>query len=358
VYYVVLGSSVSGTDLPSPYSVQVTPWYDPCDTTNPSANNGTNNLAYNNTTATNLTTSCGTLYKANVYKYTPSASGSYTINTCSSGANTRLAVLDGCAAGSAVLGCNDDFCGTSSSVTVDLVATVPYYFAVGSASPKVALGSTIALTVVPPPLPACVNAVAATYGANTFDNTASTTAQSAKSNLAGTTTGTINKSMWFTFTPTATGQFKIDLCGATGDTIIAVGDVCPAVGGRFEGLAYNDDACAVGASTSLLASCIDATNCGATGTFAGFPLTQDLVAGTTYYICAGSYSATASITGTLTIAGPEAPNNPADLDGDGVVGAPDLAIMLGNWGNSGIGDLDGDGVVGPADLAALLGAWG
>jgi hypothetical protein len=358
VYYLVLGSSVSGVDLPSPYAVSVTPWYDPCDTANPTAGNGTSNLAYNSTTSEDLSTSCGVIYNANAYKYTPTESGSYTINTCSGGANTRIAVLDGCAANSAVLACNDDFCGGSSSVTLDLVATVPVYIVVGSNSAKSVLTGPVAVTVVPPPLPACVNAVAASYGANAFNNTASTTAQSAKSNAAGTTSATINKVMWFAFTPTATGQFKIDMCGASGDTIIAIGDVCPGVGGRFEGLAYNDDACAVGTTTSLLASCIDATNCGATGTFAGFPLAQDLVAGTTYYICAGSYSATANITGVLTITGPEGQGNPADLDGDGVVGPQDLATLLGNWGNPGAGDIDGDGQVGAPDLAALLGAWG
>ena len=359
VYYLVLGSSVSGVDLPSPYAVSVTPWYDPCDTTNPTAGNGTSNLAYNSTTSEDISTSCGVIYNANAYKYTPTESGSYTINTCSGGANTRIAVLDGCATNSAVLACNDDFCGGSSSVTLDLVATVPVYIVVGSNSAKSVLTGPVAVTVVPPPLPACVDAVAASYGANAFDNTASTSAQSAKSNAAGTTSATINKVMWFAFTPTATGQFKIDMCGASGDTIIAIGDVCPSVGGRFEGLAYNDDACLVaGSTTSNLASCIDATNCGATGTFAGFPLAQDLVAGTTYYICAGSYGATTNITGVLTITGPEGQGNPADLDGDGVVGPQDLATLLGNWGNPGAGDIDGDGQVGAPDLAALLGAWG
>lgn len=49
-----------------------------------------------------------------------------------------------------------------------------------------------------------------------------------------------------------------------------------------------------------------------------------------------------------------------DLDGDGAVGSPDLALLLGAWGSAteGFGDLDGDGFVGPADLASLLGAWG
>ncbi len=46
-----------------------------------------------------------------------------------------------------------------------------------------------------------------------------------------------------------------------------------------------------------------------------------------------------------------------DLDGDGSVGAGDLALMLGAWGTSG-GDLDGDGTTGSSDLATLLGAWG
>lgn len=55
---------------------------------------------------------------------------------------------------------------------------------------------------------------------------------------------------------------------------------------------------------------------------------------------------------------PPAPPCPADLDGDGVVSASDLANLLGSWGNVGPGDFDGDGAVGPPDLATLLGSWG
>ena len=46
-----------------------------------------------------------------------------------------------------------------------------------------------------------------------------------------------------------------------------------------------------------------------------------------------------------------------DLDDDGVVGASDLAILLGQWGRAGSADLDQDGTVGPGDLARVLGAW-
>jgi len=46
-----------------------------------------------------------------------------------------------------------------------------------------------------------------------------------------------------------------------------------------------------------------------------------------------------------------------DLNGDGTVGADDLSVVLGNWGNA-TGDLNGDGTTDGADLAALLSGWG
>jgi hypothetical protein len=53
------------------------------------------------------------------------------------------------------------------------------------------------------------------------------------------------------------------------------------------------------------------------------------------------------------------PPNPADLDGNGSVGATDLAMLLAAWGTTGgAADLDGNGSVGATDLAALLAAWG
>jgi hypothetical protein len=50
----------------------------------------------------------------------------------------------------------------------------------------------------------------------------------------------------------------------------------------------------------------------------------------------------------------------ADLDGDGVVGAGDLALLLGAWGPCPkcAADFNGDGRIGAEDLAVLLGAWG
>ena len=59
--------------------------------------------------------------------------------------------------------------------------------------------------------------------------------------------------------------------------------------------------------------------------------------------------------------GPPPPDEvPGDLNGDGVVNAADLAILLGAWGPAVPGepaDLNSDGEVNAADLAILLGAW-
>ena len=54
-------------------------------------------------------------------------------------------------------------------------------------------------------------------------------------------------------------------------------------------------------------------------------------------------------------------HSPADLDGDGNVGALDLAMLLGTWGpvpTPDPPDFDGDGDVDAFDLAILLGNWG
>ena len=54
---------------------------------------------------------------------------------------------------------------------------------------------------------------------------------------------------------------------------------------------------------------------------------------------------------------------PGDIDGDGVVGASDLLLLLANWGPCGDckdcpADLDGNCTVGASDLLILLANWG
>lgn len=51
------------------------------------------------------------------------------------------------------------------------------------------------------------------------------------------------------------------------------------------------------------------------------------------------------------------PPIPGDINGDDLVNGSDLALVLGNWGGTGIGDLDCDGTVSGTDIAIVLGNW-
>ena len=337
------------------------PAYDPCASFNPTVSVGISNVGMNSTTATDLALgSCGTAYKANYFKFVAPVDGAYAFSACAQ-SGVRFAILDGCAAGSGVLACSG-----SCSAAMSMTAGQTVYCVAGGDTAGTVLTSPLNIVVIAPALPACSGATVAVFGDNAFDDTASTTPQVVQSNATNTASATIQKSTWFKFTAGATGAYSISLCGSTGDTMLAIGTVCPSVGTTFQTLAYNDDAplCSSG-GTQNLASFIDATNGGATGTFAGFPLTQDLVSGQTYYIVAGSFSATVNVTSTLRIDGPPQTGSClGDLNLDGIVNGADLGLLLGAWGAcSGgtpgcIGDLNLDGVVNGADLGLLLGAWG
>jgi hypothetical protein len=60
----------------------------------------------------------------------------------------------------------------------------------------------------------------------------------------------------------------------------------------------------------------------------------------------------------VSISGESGQGCPADLDGNGEVGATDLATLLNGWGGAGSGDLNGNGVVDAQDLAVVLTEWG
>lgn len=49
---------------------------------------------------------------------------------------------------------------------------------------------------------------------------------------------------------------------------------------------------------------------------------------------------------------------PGSLNGDRLVNADDLGILLNSWGGGGIADLDGNGIVDGDDLGELLARWG
>ena len=346
------------------------PTYDPCAPFNPSASTGTNNLPLNQTTSTDLPVAggCGFVaYHANYFKFVAPGSGVYTIDTCASGADTRMAVLDGCAAGSAVIACNDNSCGVSSSLVLNATGAQTYYIVIGASSASAVLPSPITVAVTPPPSPACSDAPALAFGTNSFSNASSTIGnQTVTTNATATTTTILYNAEWYTFTPAVTGVYSFSTCGSVNDTKMALSaSPCPATGATLTSIAYNDDncACSSGCGTTGISTYSSALNL----TNTGLPLTQELIAGQAYKLVMGSYSATSgSISGSLVIDGPAQP--PAsclgDLNLDGVVTGADLGLLLGAWGACPggtpgcLGDLNVDGVVNGADLGLLLGAWG
>jgi hypothetical protein len=339
------------------------PAYDPCAPFNPVASIGTNNLPLNQTTSTDLPVAggCGFVaYHANYFKFVAPFTGALTIDTCASGADTRMAVLDGCAAGSAVITCNDDSCGTSSSVVLNATAAQTYYIVIGGSSAGAVLPSPLAVAVTPPPTPDCNAAPAVAFGSSPFTNVAFTGNQTVGTNATGTTTSIIYNTAWSKFTPAVTGAYTFSVCGSVNDTKMALSDVCPGAG-TMASIAYNDDNCACSSGcTGNYSSGLNPTN-------TGLPLTQDLVAGQTYHLVIGSFSSTSgAVSGTLVIDGPTQPPPSClgDLNLDGVVNGADLGLVLGAWGACPgdvpgcLGDLNVDGVVNGADLGLLLGAWG
>jgi len=146
----------------------------------------------------------------------------------------------------------------------------------------------------------------------------------------------MQRDIWYRIFAQCSGTATVSTCGASFDTRVAVyqGFTCPS-------------------ASSIPVGCDDNTT-GCAGN--GSQVTWQANAGSVYYIRVGSPIA-ASGTGQLVYSCVEAPQCPADLDGDGVVGGADLGVLLGAWGSASA-DLDGDGLVDGSDLGIMLGAWG
>ena len=380
--YVAVGATTATTNLGTTVAVTVLQPYVACAQATLPANSYTgygtaSTIAYRgDALVPDMTLAgCGTIFKANVWQYTPGLSGTYTFRTCNSSATNvrRLAILSGCDAATAtVLGC-----GTSASTTactsggsevaaVNLTAGVPVFFVIGGDTASTSLGTSVSLSIIGPPNPQCATATPAPFGTSNFTNAATNFDVTVRSVAPpSTTTGVIWRAQWYTFTPGATGLYTFSVCGSVNDTKMALGPTsCVRLGdtgaAAFQSIAYDDDncACSSGCGTAgnlLWASKLDNVT-------SDFPLTTELTAGQTYFLLIGQYSATSGVvSGTLEITGPPQPNCPADLNDDLVVDGIDLGILLGAWGPCPAPcppDFNDDGVVDGIDLGQLLGAWG
>jgi hypothetical protein len=137
--------------------------------------------------------------------------------------------------------------------------------------------------------------------------------------------------------PPSSGTATVDLCSGTNfDTRMEVWLGCPDLGGIA--FACNDDGCGLASRLEVPVGC-----------------------GREYWIRIGASVPGTQGTGELRVA--MAPGScgdacAEDFDGNHVVDGADLGLMLGRWGQPGIGDLDGSGMVDGLDLGLWLARWG
>ncbi len=195
---------------------------------------------------------------------------------------------------------------------------------------------TITATTAPPANDNCAGATAIGNGSFSFNTDAATTATLNLPTSCNEGAGVaLNKDVWYRYTAPCSGTAQASTCGtANFDTRIAVygGASCPT-------------------STSVVSACSDnAAGCAGSTSRA----TWTASAGSTWYIRVGAPGSTSG-SGTLTTSC--AVTCVADRNGDTMVDAVDLGLMLGGWSTA-AHDLNGDGTTNAVDLGTLLGAWG
>lgn len=288
------------------------------------------------------------------FRYVASCTGDVTVSTCgAANFDTRLAAYSDCIG--TLIACNDDdaSCGLQSQMIFAATSGQVIYIRVGGFSGS---GSgTLSISCggggggcTSNDTCACATAIALGDTAFTTVGTNSD-APTASPAFCGTFGTGFFHDIWYVFEPTTDGQLTVSTCSqASYDTRLELWNGCPADGGVV--VACNDDGEGCTGFTSLMEGSVQC--------------------GVTYYIRVGSYSATVTGTGTLSVS--QATGNSCekgcvpgpDRNGDGCVDGFDLGLVLGNWdpagslGNGlGQGDVNCDGLVDGFDLGEVLGSW-
>jgi hypothetical protein len=200
------------------------------------------------------------------YCYTASCTGTATVSLCGSSYDTKLAVYDGCQCyptSARLIGANDDYCGRSSQINLDVTAGSQYLIEVGGYRQNVGQGVlSISCEGIPgPQVPNDDCSKATVVGDVTnlaFDTTEAT--------FDGPGACMTSPNIWYCYTATCTGTATISLCGSSYDTKLGI----------YEG-------CQCNATSSRLIECND-DYCGRSS-----QITLDVTAGSQYLIEVGGY---------------------------------------------------------------------
>ena len=213
------------------------------------------------------------------FTWTPSTSGTATIDTMGSGYDTALAVYTGSSlSGLTTVACNDDISSSDLDSRVSFSATAGVTYRIQAGGYNGATGS-LTLKVTAPAAVSCSGpanncfstATTVTKGSSTGQSTSGATLESGEPRPCGS----IGATVWFTYTPTTSGTVTIDTMGSGFDTVLAVYTGSSLTG--LSNVACNDDLAWYDLDSRV--------------SFSG-------TAGVTYRIQAGGYS---GATGSLTL---------------------------------------------------------
>jgi hypothetical protein len=292
-------------------------------------------------TGTDITTTCGQDDAVDVfYRFVPPASGIYRISTCVgvNSLDTSLAVYQSC--GGQLLLCSelDETCGGGNEdlagLDADLLAGLSYVIRVAGENNETGPFGII----VRFPAPAndtCLQAQDVTEGEFPFE-TWGATAEPVFFTGACSGVTTLQRDVWFRYTPSSSGDARMSLCDSSFDTFLVLSSAtsgCPT--GIYPSLACNDNFdCDNNPGTGNLQSRVD------------FPV----IAGRSYFLQIGSRFDTPGV-GMLDIT--LVPRCPCDWNGVGGLSTQDVFDFLTSW-QSGSGDFNQQGGTSVQDIFDFL----
>jgi hypothetical protein len=223
----------------------------------------------------------GSVSRSVWYRFTPATTALYTVSTCTDTATTlpdtvmAIYTASGDCTGFSLFECADDACGLRAAIEHQLNAGTTYYIVVWNSGNTILFpnSTTVQLRISPPqPVPndTCDGAeVIPADGPFPWLSTVADTRLAGKTgDPPSPTCATLNpdRSVWYRFTPAASGTYNLSLCTDTKtsvfDTLLAIYSA-GSCSGPFTRVACNDDACEFKSA-----------------------ITTNLTAGTSYYIVA------------------------------------------------------------------------
>ncbi|MFM7133824.1 MAG: dockerin type I repeat-containing protein [Planctomycetota bacterium] len=356
--WVAAGAASAATILPTFLPIAIEEPFDPCAAPVAIPTGSTSVAANDSTPELDMTGFCdpgsvhpAKIFKANYARWTAPKTGYFEYGICPSDLQAHVAVMTQCGDPSTVITCAYDQCPATGGARVGFWADggVEYVLCFGVQEPFYALPTAVTLSIdaaEPPPDPCGEDLLEATLGMQSvrleFEYPNLPLAGSPCTFAIGDQA--LRYPKYLRFVPPVSGLYTMGNCSDTDPNFYGIYDLRIAVmtscGNAQTIVACDDNGCNgdVPPWTSRISG-------------------LELAGGVPVYIGLGGNGPAAPGPFAFEIVLDQATGCTGDLNGDSIVNAADLAILLGAWASAGA-DLNADGTTNAADLAVLLGAWG